>query len=88
MKKFDFNKQFLDGDDQPTGKTLAHMLSTVIMQSISTKVPMKLFEISLQLKKGGVISLDTLDKDMMVEFITSHEGMYVLLKGQLLQVLK
>lgn len=88
MKKYDFNKPFLDMEDQPSGKTLAQMLSNVVMQSVSTKVPMKLFELALELKKSGILSVDTPDKDMLNEFIIQHEGMYMILKGQLLQVIK
>jgi hypothetical protein len=94
MDTFDFSGKLLSLDDEPikeTGTTkevtLAALLSSSIMASNSTE-PLKPFEWALQLKKNGILTLDTTDKEKLEQFICQCSTLSILGKGRLLYILK
>jgi hypothetical protein len=86
--KYDLNKPLLDEDGKEVKDlTLAKSLAGLIFNSVSTEVPYKLFEMGLQLKKDGILTIDTTDKDMLTAFIERSPNITNLGKGRILEVL-
>ncbi len=83
---FDRALQNLDGSeikDSNMGKLLANLLS----QS-NTGEPIKCWEMALKLFRGEELDLDTPDKEMLENAITSSQGLTNAGKAQLLLVIK
>ncbi len=77
-----------DGTPAADGTTLGKLLSNDIMGSSINDEPMKYFEWALDLRKTGVIVVDSTDKEKLVNLITNSTGLNVLGKGRLLEAIR
>lgn len=85
---FDFNFKGADGkgiENQNAGKFLSTLLATSVNQQSD---PLKLWGWAQKLYDGEALALDESDKSTLKEFIRSADGVTILAKAQLLEVVK
>lgn len=88
MQKFDFTKHLLDANGQATQEPMVNILKQFIATETKGE-PVKLYGWVKQLNEGaGVLELDKADKKTLVEMVQNSDRLFVLAKGQLLEILE
>lgn len=85
MHKYNFNQKTIDVTGKELDDSLAHNLS-LALGGINKLPALKAYGWYEQLRKDGCLLVDKADVQELKKFIESHEGLFVVLKGQLLNV--